>query len=129
MKAGIKISLVSGFLLLFAVSRAQLNSLEISPEKEKMFTPYMIWRHSGSEGLAEFKRDHPHDYLKELWYYCESFYIKKDYVKEGIFLDVSFIDITRFEDLRKESDEALILMPGYKDALIMLPSNKLIYRP
>ena len=129
MKAGIKISLVSGFLLLFAVSKAQLNSLEISPEKEKMFTPYMIWRHSGSEGLAEFKRDHPHDYLKELWYYCESFYIKRNYTNEGAVIDVAMIAIDRFESYRKETEEFVVIMPGFRDVLVLIPTNKLLYKP
>lgn len=129
MKASIKISLVAILTVLSASFSAQVNSLELNPEKERKFTPYMLYRHQGSEGLAEFKQKHPHEYLKELWYYSESFYIKRNYFKQGAELDDAIIAINRFEDSRKEDEEAVVILPGFKDVLVLLPNNKLIYKP
>jgi len=129
MKAGFQLSLSFAFFLFFAGLKAQVNSLELNLEKEKMYTPYMMWRHSGSEGLAEFKRDHPHDYLKELWYYSESFYVRRNYQKEGVEMNAAAIDISRYEYARKQTEEAVLSLTGYKDALILLPVDQLIYKP
>jgi hypothetical protein len=117
------------FSLLSLGSKAQLNSLEISPEKEKMYSPYMLQRHQGTEGLAEFKKNHPHDYLKELWYYSESFYVKRNHLNTGVVLDASIIDISRFETERQENEEQIVVLPGFKDAIVLLPVTKLIYKP
>ncbi|MBL7902964.1 MAG: hypothetical protein JNK73_13285 [Bacteroidia bacterium] len=117
------------FLLLSSSGFSQINSLEIDPVKEKMYSPYMLWRHQGAEGLAEFKKNKPHEYLKELWYYSESFYIKRNHLKTGETLDVSIIDISRFEHLRKQEEESMVELPGFKDVIILLPINKLIYKP
>ena len=108
---------------------AQTNSLEISPEREKIFTPFMYWRHGGKEGLENFKKDKPHEYLLELWYYTSSFYIKRDYLSEGVRVEEYIIDISRFEQYRKENEEYYLLLPGNKDAIVLLPANKLIYKP
>lgn len=110
-------------------TKAQLNSLEISAEKDKMYSPYMLNRHQGTEGLADFKKNHPHDYLKELWYYSESFYVKRAYLNTGVALDASIIDISRFESERQENEEQIIVLPGFKDVIVLLPNSKLIYKP
>src|SRR5436305_6213235 len=123
----------SFLLLLFTFAAApflaQINSLEIKPEREKMFTPYMYARHNGPEGLADFKKNSPHEYLKELWYYSESFYVKRDYFPDGFRLEESYVDISRFENQRKETDEAVVILPGHKDVVILKPENKLLYKP
>lgn len=129
MKASVKISLVAALTALSASFSAQVNSLEANPEKERKFTPYMIVRHQGPEALADFKKNHAHEYLKELWYYSESFYIKRDYFKKGVELDDAIIAIDRFENSRKEDEEAIVILPGFKDVLVLLPTNKLIYKP
>ena len=118
-------------LVLFAGTQcfSQANALEISAEKEKAFTPYMLYRHGGAEGLAEFKKTKPHEYLKELWYYSSSFYIKRDHFDKGWELDASIFDITRYEKLRKEDTEAIIVLDGYKDVLVLLPAKQLLYKP
>jgi len=108
---------------------SQTNNLEIDPLKEKQFSPYMVWRHQTLEGLAEFKKNHPKEYAKELWYYSSSFYIRRNVHTEGASIDVSMIAIDRFENQRKENEEALIEMPGFKDVLILLPANQLLYKP
>ena len=121
--------IVSVLIFVSLRSNAQVNSLQISPEKEKMYTPYMYWHHSGQEGLEAFKKEHPHDYLKELWYFCESWYILKDYAKEGVAMDPAIVDIERFEQNRKEHEKAILVLPGFKDAIVFLPIDQLIYRP
>lgn len=108
---------------------SQVNSLELKPENEKKFTPYMMFRHGGPDGLADFKKNKPHDYLKELWYYSESFYVKRNHLSEGYVLNEEIIDISRFEKSRKENEEAIVVLPGFKDVLVLLPSNQLIYKP
>jgi len=123
---------ISFLLILFLCvlqGQAQINSLQISPEKEKMYSPFLYWHHGGKEGLEEFKRDHPHEYLKELWYVCESWYIRKDYLPEGVALEPYVVCIERFESYRKETEEAYLVLPGCKDAIVFLPINQLIYRP
>ncbi|MES2681275.1 MAG: hypothetical protein V4635_15375 [Bacteroidota bacterium] len=129
MKAGIRTILFLGFIAFSFNSVAQVNSLEANPEKERIYNPYMVYRHGGTEGLAEFKKNKPHEYLKELWYYSESFYIKRNYLKEGIEMDASAIAIDRFEASRKETEEAVLVLPGFRDALVLLPINQLIYKP
>jgi len=129
MKTANKSILIFLFLLLSFFSKSQVNSLEISLEKEKMYSVYMLWRHSGKEGLADFKRDHPHDYLKELWYYSESFYVKRNHFPEGYQLNESIIAIDRFESQRLTNDEAIVVFSGSRDVVVMLPVNKLIYKP
>lgn len=116
------------FTLAFSAA-AQVNPLQISKEKEAMYTPFMYWRHSGKEGLEQFKREHPHDYLKELWYYCESWQVEKDYSTTGVALDLYVVDISRFEHYRKDSEPFYLVLPGYKDAIVLLPANQLIYKP
>lgn len=129
MKANFKTVLIAAFTALSASFLAQVNSLQPNPDKEKKFTPYMLARHHGPDGLAEFKQSHKHEYLKELWYYSESFYIKRDYFKEGVAMDEAMIPIDRFEGSRKETEEAIVVLPGFKDVLVLLPANKLIYKP
>ena len=107
---------------------SQTNSLQPTTEKEAKFNPYMLARHQGTEGLAEFKKNHPHDYLKELWYYSESFYVKRNHLAEGVAMDEGMIDISRFENYRLETKEYILILPGFKDAMVLLPLNKLIYK-
>lgn len=129
MKLNAKSVWVSLFLVATMACLSQVNPLDISPEKEKYFTPYMYHRHGGPQGVAEFKETNKHLYLKELWYYSSSFYIKRDYLPQGDALNEFVIDISRYESSRKTSEEAILLLPGAKDALILLPADKLIYKP
>lgn len=85
--------------------------------------------HGGAKGLADFKNTHRDTYLKELWYFSESFYIKRDHLQEGLTLDESLIPVNRFEDQRKEKEESIVILPGFKDAIVLLPANKLRYKP
>jgi hypothetical protein len=93
-----------------------------------MYSPFLYWHHGGKEGLETFKQEQPYEYLKELWYVCESWYIKKDYVATGVALDPYVVCIERFESYRKENEEAYLVLPGCKDAIVFLPTSQLIYR-
>lgn len=122
--------------LLFAslFSYAQGGSLDAEhfrpdPEREKMFLPYMATRHGGMEGLAQWKKSNIVLYYKELWYYTESFYIKRNYLEQGATMDEAMIDITRFEQERKQDTEAIVTLGGYRDVLVLLPASRLKYNP
>jgi hypothetical protein len=129
MKGLFKIFVIFCIVVCPANILAQTNALEIDPQIEKMYSPYMYARHGGPEGLAEFKKAQPHQYLKELWYYSKSFYVKKNHNTTGVTLDESIIDISRFESYRNSDNEAIVQLPGYKDVLVLLPQSKLIYKP
>jgi hypothetical protein len=105
------------------------SSFTVSPEREKQFGIYLATRHGGPEGLAEFRKADSKQYLKELWYFSESFYVERNHLPEGIAFDESAIDITRFEHLRKPNEDAIVIMPGFKDVIVLLAGNKLFYKP
>jgi hypothetical protein len=125
----LNILILALFACFLQTAFSQVNSLQISEEKEKSYTPYMYHAHGGPEGVAQFKAEHRYDYLKELWYYAESFYVKRNYLSEGVRLDESGIDISRFESFRKENEEGIVKLPGYCDVLVLLPKNALIFQP
>ena len=113
----------SGFL------SAQENSLEQGVEIEKKFEPYQVTVHHTLAAFKEFKTTNRPQYLKELWYFSKSFYVKRNYFAKGAELDEAMIDIRRFENYRKENQEAVVTLPGLKDVIVLLPLNKLIYKP
>lgn len=108
---------------------ASTASLKPDPAKETMYLPYLAVRHGGMASVQEWKKSNTVQYYKELWYYCESFYVKRDHLQSGVTMDASMIDISRFESSRKATEEAIVVLPGFKDVLVLLPSNKLIYKP
>jgi hypothetical protein len=123
-------------LLLAGSANAQISSsnnqdLVLDPVKVAQFEPYVTVRHAYYEpgGYSGWKADNPEQYLKEMWYWSESFYFKKDYLSSGTSLPGRSIDISRFERKRKPNEEVIIVLPGFKDALVLLPSSKLIYKP
>jgi hypothetical protein len=103
------------------------SKVKIDPIKEKKFLPYVEMRHGGAELFAKWKADNKFQYVKEMYYMSESFYVKPNHSTEGIALDIAIIDVVRFENQRKENEETLIVMPGFKDAIVLLPANKLFY--
>lgn len=121
------------FFLFFipgCVAYAQLSSdLVLKPEKEAMYRPYLAARHGGFEGLDKLKQENKFQYLREMWYFSESFYIKRNHLAEGVELNEQIIDVTRFEQQRKANEEAILVLPGFKDALVLKPLNTLIYKP
>ena len=123
------------FLSISAVSYAQVSSsnsneeIVLDPVKVAMFEKYCSWKHDlESGGFTQWKANNPDLYLKEMWYYTESFYVKRDYLTEGITLTEASIDISRFEVKRKEATETTITLPGFKDVIVLIPGNKLIYK-
>jgi hypothetical protein len=127
-----KIILSVFFIFFYIFSEAQItspNDLKPNAEKEKKFLPYVAILHGGIEKLKAWKQENTYQYFKELWYYTESFYISRNYLKEGLVLNEEIIDISRFEFNRKQSEESIVIIPGFKDVLILYPLNKLIYKP
>lgn len=125
--------LLLGFTCVFSAQAQnasfQTDLLKPDPAKEAMFLPYLAVRHGGMEAIEEWKSKNTYKYYQELWYYSESFYVKRNHLSEGITLNEANIDISRFESERKTNEEAILVLPGFKDALVLLPANKLIYKP
>jgi len=121
--------LICVFLLFAYFTSAQLDKIKLDPEKEKKFLPFLELRHGGKENFPKWKEENKYTYAKEMWYFSESFYIKRNHFAQGTVIDESMIDITRFESHRKETEEAIVTFPGMKDALVLLPANKLIFKP
>lgn len=130
MKAKVKSILFGALIAISGISYAQdINELKLNPEKVKKFTPYVEFRHGGPQGFAVWKENNKLQYAKEMWYFSESFYIKRNASLDGQELDESFIDISRFEAQRKAGEEVIVNLPGFKDAVVLLPGDKLIYKP
>jgi hypothetical protein len=129
--------LIVCFTIITSLSYSQINSLnpdvlKPNPAKEKMYAPYLATRHGGMEALEIWKKSNTIQYYKELWYYCESFYVKRNHLSLGggaVVLNEEIVDISRFESSRKENDEFILVLPGFRDALVLLPYSKLIFKP
>jgi hypothetical protein len=130
MKIKLKILILSILMGMSYLSFSQqIDELKLNPERVKMFLPYVEWKHGGAQGFPAWKSNNKMLYAQEMWYYSESFYVKRNVAKEGQILDDSFIDVTRFESQRKQNEEVIINMPGFRDAVVLIPGNKLIYKP
>ncbi len=103
------------------------SKVKLDPIKEKKFLPYVETRHGGPEVFAKWKEDNKFQYIKEMWYMSESFSVKRNHSSEGITLNEEIIDVVRFESQRKENEEVIIVLPGFKDAIVLMPTNKLFY--
>ncbi|MDZ4664344.1 MAG: hypothetical protein SGJ15_05660 [Bacteroidota bacterium] len=103
------------------------SKVKLDPIKEKKFLPYVETRHGGPEVFAKWKEDNKFQYVKEMWYMSESFSVKRNHSTEGITLNEEIIDVVRFESQRKENEEVIITLPGFKDAIVLMPTNKLFY--
>jgi hypothetical protein len=103
------------------------SQVKIDPIKEKKLLPYIETRHGGPEAFAKWKEDNKFQYVKEMWYMSESFYVKQNHLSEGIALDIAIVDVVRLENQRKENEEVIVVLPGVKDAIVLLPANKLFY--
>ena len=101
----------------------------VSPSKEAIYSKYVESNHGMNQNFTTWKKENKFLYIKEIWYYAESFYIRRGVSSEGISMDASQIDISRFENNRLQNDEAVITIDGFKDAIVLLPTNKLIYKP
>jgi hypothetical protein len=101
----------------------------VSPVKKAMFTPYVRLKHWDEKNYSDWQKPHKPQFIKEFWYFAESFYIKRNVFERGTTLDESIIDISRFEHLRKENVEFEYHIPIFKDVIVLLPKNKLLYKP
>lgn len=104
------------------------SSIKLDPAKVLIFEKYLSFRHSFEPGgFALWKTNNPELYAKEMWYQSESFYIKRNHLASGLTMNEGMIDVCRFEHLRKEKEEVIVPFPGFKDVMVLLPKNKLIY--
>jgi len=117
------------FILLANFSWAQnSSSIKLDPNKVLIFEKYLSFRHSFEPGgFIQWKNNNPELYAKEMWYQSESFYIKRNHLASGLTMNEGMIDVSRFEHLRKEKEEVIVPFAGFKDVMILLPKNKLIY--
>ena len=130
MKASISLIFLGILLTCSKFSYSQdWSKLKLDPIKEKKFQPYLEIRHSNGIDYQTWKETNKFQYVKEMWYFSESFYVIRDYLDKGVSLNEEIIDISRFEVNRKQNEEAVVTLPGFKDAIILLPTNKLIYQP
>jgi hypothetical protein len=106
-----------------------LSQIKLDAVKVKMFEPFLAARHGGDQQFQAWKESNKVEYTKKMWYYSESFYIKRNVNAVGIPMDESGIDISRFESERKATEESVISMQGYRDVIVLLPADKLIYKP
>lgn len=129
MKTKLKFIYLFALLIVGAIGYSQITELKLNPERVKLFLPYVEWKHGGAETFPEWKNNNKMLFAKEMWYYTESFYIKRNVSEEGVTLQEEIIDITRFESHRKQNEESVLLLPGFKDALVLIPAKDLIYKP
>ncbi|MBA2611836.1 MAG: hypothetical protein H0U95_07700 [Bacteroidetes bacterium] len=134
MKAIVKSFFLAVFVALsfssFSQDPTDWSKIKLDPIKEKKFQPYLEIRHTGpSNYYQDWKANNKFQYVKEMWYFTESFYIKRNVLQEGAMINEEAIDISRFESNRKATEEAIITLSGFEDAIVLLPTNKLIYKP
>lgn len=104
--------------------------INLDSNRVNMFIKYPRFKHDLQRGgFEQWKTDNPILYKKEMWYYTESFYIKRDSLTQGITLNEAAIDVTRFESQRQVNTETYIFLDGFKDVLVLIPGKDLIYKP
>ncbi|MDO8999403.1 MAG: hypothetical protein Q7W45_06530 [Bacteroidota bacterium] len=131
MKTNIKLLFIGIFAFMSFFSFSQdWSKIKLDPTKEQKFEPYLVFRHgSAGQDYQTWKANNKFQYVKEMWYFSESFYVKRNYSNEGATLNEEIIDISRFESNRKANEEAIVTLPGFKDVIVLLPTSKLIYKP
>src|SRR6185369_10970743 len=74
------------------------EDIKLNAEKVKKYTPFVQFKHGGdAQSFANWKSTNKIQYTKEMWYYSESFYIKRNVNTTGITMNEAQIDISRFE--------------------------------
>ncbi len=106
----------------------QTQEIKLDPVKVEKYLPYIKYKHSWEGDFETWKSNHKLLYTQEMWYFSESFYIKRDHFPDGGVLNEDIIYISRYESQRKENEEVIIKLPGFKDALVLIPGNKLLYK-
>src|SRR5215213_3212212 len=100
MKTNIKIIFLGMLMAMSFLSFSQ-DDIKLNPDKVQKFTPYLAARHGGGDDFLKWKENNKMLYAKEMWYFTESWYVKRNYTGEGVVLNEEITDITRFEHLRK----------------------------
>jgi len=110
-------------------SSSSSQEIALDPVKVNMFEKYCVWKHSFEPGgFAAWKAANPDLYQKEMWYYTESFYIKRNHLSIGDTMDESMIDVSRFETQRSADQEVIVTFGGFKDVMVLIPGNQLIHK-
>lgn len=118
--------------LLFSLtvkSQIDISEMKYDYQAQEKFEKYIQANHDLQQNFTTWKEENKIQYFKELWYYSKSFYVKRNHFSEGEKLNESIIDISRFESNRNETTESIVTLPGFRDVIILLPNNKLIYKP
>jgi hypothetical protein len=102
-------------------------NITLNAAKVAKFEPFLAVRHSVSQDFPTWKSQNIVQYTNEMWYFSESFYIKRNVLTTGITLNEEIIDITRFDQNRSQTAEVEVQVPGYKDVIVLLPENQLLY--
>lgn len=92
----------------------------------RKFEPYVKAKYGAGFDFNTYKLEQRLKYLSELWYYYKSFYVKRNYTT-GETLDETIIDISRFDFARKSDEEVIITIEGFKDAIVLIPTKKLLF--
>lgn len=118
-------------LILISLSyRSQNQEIKLDATKIKTYLPYLQAKLGlNTPAFSVWKENNKALYAKEMWYYTESFYLKKDHNLSGESLNIGFFDVSRFEHLRNATTEVIIPFEGFKDAVVLLPKTKLLYNP
>lgn len=128
MKTNLKLFLLGVLMSMSFLSFSQdWSKVKLDPVKEKKFLPYLEMRHGGAEATKKWKEENKYEYVKQMWYFTESFYVKRNQNSEGVVLDESIIDVTRFETERKQTAETTVVIPGFKDVIVLLPAQNCFY--
>jgi hypothetical protein len=108
-------------------SQAVNTNITLDAVKVSKFEKFLAVRHSDTQDFATWKSQNILQYTKEMWYFSESFYIKRNVLSEGGTLNEQGIDITRFDKTRSQTQEVEVQLPGFKDVIVLLPENQLLY--
>lgn len=124
-------NIIAGLILLISINvRAQNQEIKLDANKIKMYLPYLQAKLGlSTPAFNAWKENNKSLYAKEMWYYTESFYLKKNQNINGANINVEQFDVSRFEHLRSIDAEVIIPMEGFKDAIVLLPKSKLLYHP
>lgn len=106
-----------------------VEDILLDPVKAQVYSKFVVWKHSHGQSFEDWKNANTMQYIKELWYYSESFYVKRDTFLTGVALNEAEFDVSRFESKRKQNEKSILTFPGSKDVIILIPANQLIYKP
>src|SRR5574343_423196 len=93
------------FVFLFLMGGLYSQNITLDSNRVNIFIKYLKFNHSFENGGFEtWKANNPDLYLKEMWYYSESFYIKRNHFTDGVTMNEGSIYIPRFEKHRKDTE-------------------------